>query len=280
MKVVVAVDGSKYSQWALNWFAGIPFATPADVTAVHAIDMDAFRAPFVIQTPWMNNIRVLRLEAQRLSKQGRRIRKNAAKRLAEVTSRARAMLCHGPVVPTILRFAKPHGLVIVGHRGLDAVDRVMLGSTSARIVRESPCSVLVVKDRPRTLRRIVLAMDGSRPSRKGLHVLTTVIDPAARRDIEVVVCHVMPYLGYPEAKAVGERLVASAADKLVRAGYQVIEAARLGPVADEIIKVAGHHRADLIVVGARGRGPLSRFFLGSVSTRLLDHADSSILIAR
>ena len=41
-----------------------------------------------------------------------------------------------------------------------------------------------------------------------------------------------------------------------------------------------HHRADLIVVGVPGRGPLSRFFLGSVSTRLVDHADNSILIAR
>ena len=40
------------------------------------------------------------------------------------------------------------------------------------------------------------------------------------------------------------------------------------------------HRADLIADGARGRGPVSRFFRGSVATRLPDHADSSILIAR
>ena len=277
---MVAVDGSKYSRWALNWLTSIPFATPADVTAVHAIDMAALQAPFVIQTPWMNNIRFLRVEAQRLSERGQAIQQDAAERLAAVNLRGRAMVSHGPIVPTILRFAKPHGLVIVGHRGLDAVERVMLGSTSARLVRESRCSVLVVKDRPRVLRRIVLAIDGSGPSRKGLHFLTTAVDPAARRDIELVVCHVMPYLRYPEVKAAGERLVSSAADKLVRAGYQVIEAARLGPVADEIIKVASHHRADLIIVGARGRGPVSRFFLGSVSTRLLDHADSSILIAR
>lgn len=37
------------------------------------------------------------------------------------------------------------GLLVAGSRGLDAMDRFMLGSVSIRVVRNSSCSVLVVR---------------------------------------------------------------------------------------------------------------------------------------
>lgn len=49
MKIVVAVDGSQYGRWAVQWVGRLPFAKAPAVKAVHAVDVAALRAPFVVQ---------------------------------------------------------------------------------------------------------------------------------------------------------------------------------------------------------------------------------------
>jgi nucleotide-binding universal stress UspA family protein len=39
----------------------------------------------------------------------------------------------------------PTDLVVVGSRGVGALTRCLIGSTSERVARHAPCSVLVVK---------------------------------------------------------------------------------------------------------------------------------------
>jgi nucleotide-binding universal stress UspA family protein len=55
---------------------------------------------------------------------------------------------------------------------------------------------------------------------------------------------------------------------------------QLGRPAEEIMKVASKHRADLIVMGAKGLGAIARFLLGSVSTRVVQHSSCSVLVVR
>lgn len=38
MKVIVAMDGSKYGQWGLNWVAKLPLVKAPRVTALHVLD--------------------------------------------------------------------------------------------------------------------------------------------------------------------------------------------------------------------------------------------------
>ena len=78
-----------------------------------------------------------------------------------------------------------------------------------------------------------------------------------------------------------------AADVLARderrfreAGFDVEKHAREGDPANTIIDVAGEHKADLIVVGARGNTGLRRFMLGSVAIKLAHNAPSSLLIVQ
>ena len=84
-----------------------------------------------------------------------------------------------------------------------------------------------------------------------------------------MVVHVMPSSKYPEVKECGKGLVHSYAEKLAMADYEVEEILRFGNPADEIIKLAQNHKADLVVTGAKRRGAIARFLLGSVSTRLI-----------
>ena len=75
-------------------------------------------------------------------------------------------------------------------------------------------------------------------------------------------------------------MVETAAAKLEQAGYLVEPVFKIGHPADEIIKFAERRQSDLVISGARGRGAIARFLLGSVSTRLVQHSPCSVLVVR
>jgi nucleotide-binding universal stress UspA family protein len=135
------------------------------------------------------------------------------------------------------------------------------------------------------LNRIVFATDGSNAADKALQFLLMKLRPelpaqSDKNPIEIVLIHVMPFLNYPELKEAGSRLVEQNAEKLIKAGYVVNGIVRLGKPADEVLKIASKKKVDLIVTGAKGQGAIARFLLGSVSTRIVQHSDCSVLVVR
>jgi nucleotide-binding universal stress UspA family protein len=280
MKVVVAVDGSKYARWVLEWLGRLPFAAPPEVLAVHVVDTGAIWAPFVAQPPVPSIQPFLQAEIQRLEQHAKHVQKDTEQLLASLRMKGKVKIEHGRVAPTILRHASRARLVAVGHRGLDALDRFFLGSVSEKVIHHASCSVLVVKEPARLLRRILLATDGSRASGKVLQFLLREFRPKDPGQIEVIVIHVMPFLKYPELRKSGEAILTRYAERLTAAGYTVRELPELGNPGDQILKAAERHKSDLIVCGAKGLGAVARFFLGSVSTKLIQHAPCSALVVR
>ncbi len=61
-------------------------------------------------------------------------------------------------------------------------------------------------------------------------------------------------------------------------GLKVKSALRWGSPAQEIVEAAKEEDVDLIFMGARGKGFISRAFLGSVSERVVKLADRSVLV--
>jgi nucleotide-binding universal stress UspA family protein len=281
MKIVIGVDGSKYGRWAAGWAARLPVSKPVRVTAVHAVDLTYLRAPFMHQYVVIGNEPFLRAEVRRLEDLSRRVVREARKMLTSLRLSGKVVCQKGTAATTMLRHAKRGDLIAVGSRGLDAMDRLLLGSVSTQVVLHAPCSVLIVKEAPRPVHRMVVAVDGSAASEKTIRfVLQDLLPQWQLRNTEIVLVHVMPLLKYPEVKEVGKRLFKRYADKLVKAGFTVTEAPRLGRPADEIITVARQKQADLIVMGAQGLGAVGRFFLGSVSTKVAQHSSCSVLVVR
>ena len=70
------------------------------------------------------------------------------------------------------------------------------------------------------------------------------------------------------------------AEPLARRGWQLERRVSKGRPATAILDVARHVEADLIVLGSRGRGPLTTMLLGSVSAEVVDQAGCSVLVAR
>lgn len=287
MDVIVPVDGSKYSRWALDWVAELPFATSVNVKALHVVDLVSLRAPLTPHPVVVWNEGIIQAETKRLTAEAKRIAAETRKQISGLRIKAKVVVERGAVSPTLLKHArKKTSLVVMGSRGLNALDRFMLGSVSTRVVHHAGGSVLVVKEPARPLKRILFATDGSGESSKAMNFLRKNLLPLRRQDarhagsVEVLVMHVMPFLRYPELKDTGRSVVAHAAARLQKTGFWTEEVPRIGNPADEILTYAEQREVDLIVSGARGLGAVARFVLGSTSTKILHHSHCSILIVR
>ena len=92
--------------------------------------------------------------------------------------------------------------------------------------------------------------------------------------------HVLPVMTYPGLKETSMKLLEQTVQKLIKAGFTAEPYCYRGNPAEEIMKAASQQQPDLIVMGAQGHGVIARFLLGSVSTRVVQHANSSVLVVR
>jgi nucleotide-binding universal stress UspA family protein len=83
-----------------------------------------------------------------------------------------------------------------------------------------------------------------------------------------------------DLREVAEGVLARAARELEAEGVEVDTHAREGDPAHVIIQAAEELSAELIVVGSRGLTGLERFLLGSVSSKLAQHAPTSLMVVR
>ena len=83
-----------------------------------------------------------------------------------------------------------------------------------------------------------------------------------------------------DLREVAESIVQRAARDAQSKGIEVQTHVREGQPAEVIIDVANQEQADLIVVGSRGLTGIKRYLLGSVSSKVSEHAPCSVMIVR
>ena len=83
-----------------------------------------------------------------------------------------------------------------------------------------------------------------------------------------------------DLREVAESVLKRAARVALSKGVDVETHAREGQPAEVIIDVANREKADLIVVGSRGLTGIKRYLLGSVSSKVSQHAPCSVMIVR
>ena len=66
----------------------------------------------------------------------------------------------------------------------------------------------------------------------------------------------------------------------LKKGIKVKTVMKEGKVADQIINYSKKEKFNLIIVGSKGLGSFSKFFLGSVSNKLANKSSCSILIVK
>jgi nucleotide-binding universal stress UspA family protein len=196
-------------------------------------------------------------------------------------------------------FATRADLIVIGTHGRRGFKRLLLGSVTETILREAPCPVLTepataetMPLEPVTLKRILCPIDFS-PS--ALQALGFALDLARQADGRVTLMHVIEWLAEDDPKALAHfnvpeyqrHLVADAADRLrllvaeeSRTWVEIDNVIVLGRSHREILQAAETIPADLIVMGAQGRGGVARALFGSTTQQVVRSAACPVLTVR
>lgn len=138
------------------------------------------------------------------------------------------------------------------------------------------------------LKTIVVALDGSDNSPFILSALETL---AIQPSTKIVLCHVLPTSGSEEIVNL-DRPHPLPAGYYQQAEKQLLDfQAQLsegqseieivsGDPAEEIIRLANIHQANLIAIGTRGLQGIERIVEGSVSSQVVAEAPCSVLVVR
>jgi nucleotide-binding universal stress UspA family protein len=287
MRVLMATDGSEEALAASSWLLTFPLPESSIVrvfaVASLARDMAADReGAEEYRRRW----------SERTGSIASATRETLRRRWAGVEER----VAEGDAREEIVRMADewPADLVVLGARGLNPVQRALLGSVSIAVVRHTHCPVLVVRGRRRGIRTIVLGVDGSPDSLSAASFVGSLpLDPGHRLTLVAAV----PPPPVPPAFELGssalfldetltrwqteaERVLESVAASFKKEVATIERRAPVGQPGEEIVSTANAVGADLIAVGARGHGTFKRLLLGSVSEYVLHHAECPVLVVR
>jgi len=127
-KILVAIDGSKHAQKALDHAVQLAQKYNATLTLLH-----------VAQT------RLPHIKTETAKSMGDRVVSDAAKQVKELKVDKKVEVGHP--AKTILDVAKKgnYDLIALGSRGLNPAKRFFMGSVSDKVSRHAQCSVLIVK---------------------------------------------------------------------------------------------------------------------------------------
>ncbi len=174
-----------------------------------------------------------------------------------------------------------------------------MGSVSRGVVRGATCAVLVVRQRPRQVRRIVIGFDGSPNAQRAVELVSRLVAPPDGRVTLVSVVEMLtpgshgPAVGgirstiarevrriNAEAARVAMKALRSAAAELERSGWQTRTRLRTGEPLRELMAAVRTADPHLLAIGARGTSGVRQLLLGSVAEGVLNRSPVPVLIAR
>ncbi|HTU41704.1 MAG TPA: universal stress protein [Candidatus Aquilonibacter sp.] len=191
----------------------------------------------------------------------------------------------------ILSFAQKENMevIVMGTHGRRGFDRLVLGSTTDRVMRKAVCPVLVVSDPSHNalatapgghhrLSRILYCTDFSNNSERARGYA---ISLAAEYGAELTLLHVTERAADP---ARAEAIIAERTeelDKLLspaeRQNLNVRLAVRFGKPYEEIVRYASETQTTLIILTTRGGDAVDRVVFGSTSYRVIQLGPCAVL---
>jgi nucleotide-binding universal stress UspA family protein len=214
---------------------------------------------------------------------------------ADVGGAVRKQVRRGAVADEVLAAAKAANadLIALSTHGESGVSRFVFGSTAERVVRSSPCPVMVVAASQSmappvaTLERIVVALDGTADSESALGPARPLaLDHAASLLLLTVVESLwaagdsaLARVQAKEVRKTHDRL-RQLAGELSAAGVKARPLLSRGDPAAEILSQVDRRRADLLCMSTHARGTVGRWFFGSVAEEVLKSVRVPVLLVR
>jgi nucleotide-binding universal stress UspA family protein len=281
--IVVGVDGSTAAQRALRWAAA--------ESVVWGVGLDVLHA---WETPYPLYPQEIFADLAPFEEAAHALLDDAVESLVPpepVPVAVRSVLVEDSAATALIRAAASAELLVVGMRGRGGFAALRLGSVSHKCVQHAACSVAVVP--PAWSRddhgRVVVGVDGSEPSRVAL---AWALAEASRRRAELVVLHAVDHgqlvTPFGPTLEVDRDELEKSSQLLLEEMLRDLSPGDDNPPIEIVPATVGAaralleaaHDADLLVVGARGRGGFRGLLLGSVSRQCVDYAPCPVVVVR
>ncbi len=279
-KILVAVDGSESSMFALKESFKFAANEKSWITAVAVVP------------PYTGDLDIVGVGRDVFQS----MRRPYEKAISDAVALAKA---EGASIKTVCDEGEPYerivdiasakkcDLIVMARRGLKRLERVFVGSVTARVIGHSPVDVLVVpKDTAIGWQKILLATDSSKYSKAAAK---KAIDFAKSYGGELKVISVVdvPTEFYAESPKTVEGLVNEAKGyvEAVRkqaesSGVKAEAFVREGEIYKVITDLAKEQKANIIVTGSHGRTGLKRLLMGSVTEKVIGHTPCPVLVLK
>ncbi|HUH53304.1 MAG TPA: universal stress protein [Microbacteriaceae bacterium] len=277
--IIIGVDGSEQSRAALTWGLARANERKANVELFHVAD-DSFLSESV----------AFLSEAQKASEEMLAAERDYAKSIGFTGKITGTAVVGHPIVEVEVASRRADLLVLGQHAGSKWAGS-FFGTRAVKIAAVAYCPVAVIPEgyKTDTANGVVVGIDGSEAAQDAIAYAA---EEASRRGVPLTAVYawmppLTPGLEYlwSEELVESQRLAAEEAIAIGVAGlsgrYPDLEIKR------EIIQAApvaallqSAEDAELLVVGSRGRGAISRLLLGSVSHGVLQALPCPVIVTR
>ena len=143
-KILFCTDFSSYAQAALPYAVDLAKKYGATLHLLHVYQDAGHIAEFELSSDTKSDyVRVAHLMGKEMEERLDAL----CQRIVEELGSCERKMVRGKAYIEIVRYAKEMGtdLIVMGSHGLSGLEHVLFGSTAERVLRESPCNVLIVK---------------------------------------------------------------------------------------------------------------------------------------
>lgn len=285
MKILLAVDGSDQSYEAVRALKYL--ARAESVVVVHVLDVPTPAYPMMMPEVAQEIYETLE---RNMREDGNRLLDRIVSLLPMDAGPVTKRLVVGSPSEQIVALAEQErtDLILLGTRGLGPIRERLIGSVAHRVLTFAPGAKLILPCPLKALNYVLLPLQGTYDADHALRFLDRKpFREAATITLLAVLPHTRP--PWPVDTASAEQMeqhtlqrardfLNEIAGKVSAMGHHTRVVATLGTPVEGILQEAKACKADLILMGSRGRHGLTRLVLGSVSHALLHQATYPLLI--
>lgn len=285
--VVACIDGSNTTPAVCDFASWASLRLDAPLKLLHVLDKNEFAKSQHLGGNISGNIGLgsresLLQELTELDEKRGKIALQHGHLLLEIAklraqeSGVKAPICrqrHGDLVDTLIEMESDIRLLVMGKQGSlgDSIGE-HVGNNLERVVRTMHRPILVTPQTFNTVQNFMIAFDGSATTCKGVEM---VANSALFRGLP---CHIV--MVNNETKDVSDQL-SWAKDALEAADFVVSIHVTSGEVKQALCDYRDTNHISMVVMGAYGHSKIRQFFVGSTTTKMIQHSrDVPLLLLR